>query len=137
MVEEFRVIFWNVWASNQAQQARLDLLCARLGELIEVYSPDVFGLNEVVFDEEVGWSQVVRYLETRGYQVHFVPHGPEGLGMLAGSALATRSMPQRVLEPVLGPIRRIMPDTGAIDFSPLVLILLLQILLIILSSIPY
>jgi len=103
MVEEFRVIFWNVWASNQAQQARLDLLCARLGELIEVYSPDVFGLNEVVFDEEAGWSQVVRYLETRGYQVHFVPHGPEGLGMLAGSALATRSMPQRVLEPVLGP----------------------------------
>jgi YggT family protein len=42
-----------------------------------------------------------------------------------------------LLEPVLGPIRRIMPDTGAIDFSPLVLILRLQILLIILSSIPY
>jgi YggT family protein len=42
-----------------------------------------------------------------------------------------------LLEPVLGPIRRIMPDTGAIDFSPLVLILLLQFLLIILSSIPY
>ena len=42
-----------------------------------------------------------------------------------------------LLEPVLGPIRRIMPDTGAIDFSPLVLILLLQILLIILSRVPY
>ena len=42
-----------------------------------------------------------------------------------------------LLEPVLGPIRRIMPDTGAIDFSPLVLILLLQILLIILSNVPY
>ena len=42
-----------------------------------------------------------------------------------------------LLEPVLGPIRRVMPDTGAIDFSPLVLILLLQILLIILSSVPY
>lgn len=41
-----------------------------------------------------------------------------------------------LLEPVLGPIRRIMPDTGAIDFSPLVLILGLQILMIILSSIP-
>ena len=39
-----------------------------------------------------------------------------------------------LLEPVLGPIRRVMPNTGAIDFSPLVLILLLQILLIILSS---
>jgi len=42
-----------------------------------------------------------------------------------------------LLEPVLGPIRRVMPDTGAIDFSPLVLILLLHILLIVLSSVPY
>ena len=42
-----------------------------------------------------------------------------------------------LLEPVLKPIRRIMPDTGAIDFSPLVLILLLQILLIVLSNVPY
>ena len=42
-----------------------------------------------------------------------------------------------LMEPVLGPIRRILPDTGAIDFSPLVLILLLQILLIVLSSVPY
>lgn len=39
-----------------------------------------------------------------------------------------------LLEPVLGPIRRIMPQTGAIDFSPLVLIILLQVLLILLSS---
>ena len=42
-----------------------------------------------------------------------------------------------LLEPVLGPIRRIMPDTGAIDFSPLVLIVLLQILLIVLSNVSY
>jgi YggT family protein len=40
-----------------------------------------------------------------------------------------------LLEPVLGPIRRVMPDTGAIDFSPLVLIVLLQILMIVLSSV--
>lgn len=40
-----------------------------------------------------------------------------------------------LLEPVLGPIRRIMPQTGAIDFSPLVLIIALQIMLIILGSI--
>jgi YggT family protein len=42
-----------------------------------------------------------------------------------------------LLEPVLGPIRRVMPDTGAIDFSPLVLVLLLQVLMIVLSSVPY
>ena len=32
-----------------------------------------------------------------------------------------------LLDPVLRPIRRVMPDTGAIDFSPLVLILGLTI----------
>ena len=35
----------------------------------------------------------------------------------------------RLLTPVLRPIRNIMPATGAIDFSPLVLILGLQILI--------
>jgi YggT family protein len=39
-----------------------------------------------------------------------------------------------LLDPVLAPIRRIMPNTGAIDFSPLVLIVGLQIMMIILSS---
>lgn len=42
-----------------------------------------------------------------------------------------------LLEPVLGPIRRILPATGAIDFSPLVLIIGLQILLIVLSNLAY
>ena len=32
----------------------------------------------------------------------------------------------RLFEPVLRPIRRILPDTGAIDFSPMVLLLLLM-----------
>ena len=41
----------------------------------------------------------------------------------------------RLLEPVLRPIRNIMPNTGAIDFSPLVLILGLQILTRVLSGV--
>jgi YggT family protein len=40
----------------------------------------------------------------------------------------------RLLEPVLRPIRNIMPNTGAIDFSPLVLILGLQILIRVLTG---
>ncbi|QUL37012.1 YggT family protein [Erythrobacter sp. JK5] len=40
----------------------------------------------------------------------------------------------RLLDPVLRPIRNVMPSTGAIDFSPLVLILLLQIVLIVIGS---
>ena len=41
----------------------------------------------------------------------------------------------RLLHPVLQPIRNIMPSTGAIDFSPLVLIVGLQILLIVLGGV--
>jgi YggT family protein len=39
-----------------------------------------------------------------------------------------------LLEPVLAPVRRMMPNTGAIDFSPMVLIVLLTILQIILKN---
>ena len=43
----------------------------------------------------------------------------------------------RLMDPILRPIRNIMPNTGAIDFSPLVLIILLNIVLIVLSGIIY
>lgn len=32
-----------------------------------------------------------------------------------------------ILDPLLNPIRRIMPNTGAIDFSPMVLLIILYI----------
>lgn len=39
-----------------------------------------------------------------------------------------------LLDPILKPIRRFMPNTGAIDFSPLVLILLLNVVQIVLRN---
>ena len=41
-----------------------------------------------------------------------------------------------LLEPLLRPIRRIMPDTGMSDYSPLVLIVLINIVIYVLSSVP-
>lgn len=41
----------------------------------------------------------------------------------------------RLLEPVYRPIRRILPATGAVDFAPLVLIILLNVILIVLKGI--
>ena len=35
----------------------------------------------------------------------------------------------QVTEPILGPIRRVLPTFGSLDFSPLVAIILLQIIL--------
>ncbi|KWV95061.1 YggT family protein [Erythrobacter sp. AP23] len=43
----------------------------------------------------------------------------------------------RFLDPVLRPIRNIMPNTGAIDFSPLVLIIVLNVVLIVLGNVIY
>ncbi len=40
-----------------------------------------------------------------------------------------------LLDPVLRPIRRILPDTGMIDFSPIILIFGIQVLMIVLQSI--
>lgn len=48
--------------------------------------------------------------------------------------MAIYSSINSLLEPVLGPIRRVMPNTGALDFSPLVLIIGLQIMLIVLGN---
>ncbi|MCB2086595.1 MAG: YggT family protein [Sphingomonadaceae bacterium] len=39
-----------------------------------------------------------------------------------------------LLDPLLRPIRRVLPDTGAIDFSPMVLILLINAVLIVLGG---
>jgi YggT family protein len=42
-----------------------------------------------------------------------------------------------LLDPVLKPIRKLMPDTGSIDFSPMALIILLQIVRIVLGNLAY
>lgn len=42
-----------------------------------------------------------------------------------------------ILEPVLAPIRRIMPNTGAVDLSPMVLIIGLTIVQIILKNLAF
>lgn len=39
-----------------------------------------------------------------------------------------RSTVNRMVDPILNPIRRIMPQTGMMDFSPLVAIILVQII---------
>lgn len=42
-----------------------------------------------------------------------------------------------ILEPILAPIRRIMPNTGAVDLSPMVLIIGLTIIQIILKNLAF
>ena len=42
-----------------------------------------------------------------------------------------------VLDPVLRPVRRLMPDTGSIDLSPMVLIIGLTIIQIVLKNLAF
>lgn len=49
-------------------------------------------------------------------------------------AYAVHDALSRLFEPVLRPIRKVMPDTGAIDFSPMVFLLLLNALSYILQG---
>ena len=92
-----------------------------------------------------GWPIGRRRLQTAG------EHGHAGLGALDGAVFglmglliafnvvnmsnqfvsAVWTALNALLQPLLNPIRRIMPNTGSIDFSPLVLIIGLQILQII------
>ena len=46
-----------------------------------------------------------------------------------------RQWVDRIVEPLLRPIRRMLPSTGMFDFSPLVLMLLAQILNLIFVSV--
>ncbi len=39
-----------------------------------------------------------------------------------------RNFLDRIVNPLLSPIRRIMPRTGMFDFSPIILILILQVI---------
>ncbi len=42
-----------------------------------------------------------------------------------------------ILEPILRPVRKIMPDTGSIDLSPMVVIIGLTIIQIVLKNLAY
>jgi YggT family protein len=48
---------------------------------------------------------------------------------------AIRQVLDRIVEPFLAPIRRLMPNTGMVDFSPMILIILVQVLSRIIISI--
>ncbi|MGW8224287.1 MAG: YggT family protein [Anaerolineales bacterium] len=46
-----------------------------------------------------------------------------------------RNTVDRIVNPILNPIRRILPKTGMVDFSPLVALIVLQVLEYIIKSI--
>lgn len=60
-------------------------------------------------------------LVTYGVIVHVI------LGYFLSPYHPARELTARLFEPLLAPIRRMLPQTGMLDFSPLVLIILVQL----------
>ncbi len=60
-------------------------------------------------------------LITWGVIIHVV------LGYFLSPYHPAREITSRIFEPLLAPIRQLLPQTGMIDFSPLVLIILVQL----------
>ena len=61
-------------------------------------------------------------LITYGVIVHVL------LGYFLSPYHPAREFTARLFEPLLAPIRRMLPQTGMLDFSPLVLIILVQLI---------
>lgn len=56
------------------------------------------------------------------------------LGYFMSPFHPVRQFLDRIVEPLLRPIRRVLPQTGMIDFSPLVLIILLQVIDLVINN---
>ena len=56
------------------------------------------------------------------------------LNTSSGGVRAFLQALERITEPLYRPIRKVMPDFGGIDFSPIVLLLLLNVLQILLDG---
>lgn len=70
------------------------------------------------------WASFIRLLSnfvTWGVIIHII------LGYFLNPYHPARQFTARLFEPLLDPIRRMLPQTGMLDFSPLVLIILVQL----------
>lgn len=71
------------------------------------------------------WIQLINMiinLITWGVIIHVI------FGMVLDPFHPARDFTSRLFEPLLNPIRQILPQTGMFDFSPIVLILLVQLI---------
>jgi endonuclease/exonuclease/phosphatase family metal-dependent hydrolase len=98
----FSVLFWNVWADSQLDEAKKATLHDRFDTIITNFRPNAIGLNEVVTDES-GQAPVLTHLEKLGYRTYFAPFSPEKNGHFSGSAFASLEEPLEINYRELGP----------------------------------
>lgn len=77
------------------------------------------------------WVSLINLLVqliTWGVIIHVI------LGYFLGPFHPAREFTSRIFEPLLAPIRQMLPQAGMLDFSPMVLIILVQLLRMFLIS---
>ena len=76
----------------------------------------------------VTWIIIIQVILSWLFAFNVLNTGSEGLRAFVGAL-------DRITDPLYRPIRKVMPDFGGIDFSPLVLLLVIQILRMLLSGV--
>jgi YggT family protein len=76
----------------------------------------------------LGWVIIIQVILSWLVAFNVLNTGSQGLRTFVGAM-------DRITDPLYRPIRRVMPDFGGIDFSPLVLLLLIQILRMLLQGV--
>lgn len=80
------------------------------------------------------WASFIRLLAsfvTWGVIIHIL------LGYFLDPYHPARQFTSRLFEPLLNPIRQLLPQSGMLDFSPLVLIILVQLIEILLLGLLF
>lgn len=76
----------------------------------------------------LGWIIIIQVILSWLVAFNVLNTNSQGLRAFVGAL-------ERITAPLYRPIRRLMPDFGGIDFSPLVLLLIIQILRMLLSGV--
>ncbi|HET7816487.1 MAG TPA: YggT family protein [Sphingomicrobium sp.] len=75
----------------------------------------------------LGWVIIIQVILSWLVAFNVLNTSSQGLRAFVGAL-------ERITEPLYRPIRRLLPDFGGIDFSPLVVLLLIQVLRMLLGG---
>lgn len=76
----------------------------------------------------LGWIIIIQVILSWLVAFNVLNTGSQGLRAFVGAL-------ERITEPLYRPIRKLLPDFGGIDFSPLVVLLLIQVLRMLLGGV--
>lgn len=103
MQNVFTTIFWNTWFDLQdGTRDSGTLVNERLQELIDTYSPDVFGLNEVYFKSKQDKSPIVELLKKNGYHTHCAIQTVGDKDQVIANLFASKQAPLEIKDRAFG-----------------------------------